>query len=287
VQKLVLLGAVAAVSGCYRGPPPSQFPTAGAALERMHATYECSRGLKGEAKAEFVRGIGRVRTNMLYIAMLPDQLRFDVYSQLGVVLSTLTSDGRQFALRDFRERVFLQGPASACNVERFTQVPVPPHALAQLLRGEAPLLVHGPDTAKIDWQKGRYVIQIESKHAATQEIHLEPAPADWALPWARQRVRVRSVTVEQQGIELWRAELDGHAVADTAAPRVDPDGLSAPVAPSGPACRAEVPRVLRFEADSDVIIRNLEVFHNPPLVEGVFSQQPTRGFSVRYAACKG
>jgi len=279
--------AALALSGCYRGPPASQFPSADAALERMHATYACSRGLQGEAKVEFARGVGRMRVNMLYIAMLPDQVRFDVYSQLGVVLSTLTSDGKVFALRDFREKQHLYGPASACNVERFTQVPVPPHALTQLLRGEAPVLVHGPSTASIAWEKGRYLVTISGKHAAREEIELEPAPADWALPWQRQRLRVRQVLVEQQGIELWSAELDGHVAASTARPRVDPDGLAAPIPPSGPPCGAEVPRVVRFEADGRVTLQNQEAFHNPPLIEGVFSQQPSPGFSVRYASCGG
>jgi len=253
----------------------------------MHATYECSRGLQGEAKVEFARGIGRMRVNMLYIEMLPDQVRFDVYSQLGVVLSTLTSDGKVFALRDFRERSHLYGPASACNVERFTQVPVPPHALTQLLRGEAPVLVHRPSAASIAWEKGRYRVSISGAHAAHEEIELEPTPADWSLPWDRQRVRVRQVLVEQQGIELWNAELDGHVATSTARPRADPDGLTAPIPPSGPPCDAEVPRVVRFEADGEVTLRNQEAVHNPPLVEGVFSQQPSRGFSVRYVSCGG
>ena len=285
-DRCALLGAIL-LSSCYRVPPASQFPSADAALERMHATYECSRGLQGEAKVEFARGIGRIRVNLLYIAMLPDQVRFDVYSQLGVVLSTVTSDGKDFALRDFREKQHLYGPASACNVERFTQVPVPPHALTQLLRGEAPVLVHSSSTASIAWEKGRYLVTISSKHAAREEIELEPTPADWALPWDRQRVRVRQVLVEQQGVELWSAELDDHVVASTARPRVDPDGLTAPIPASGPPCDAEVPRVLRFEADGQVTLRNQEAAHNPPLVEGVFSQQPSRGFSVRYASCGG
>jgi hypothetical protein len=286
LSKALLVGGVL-LTGCYRSPPPSRFPSADAALERMHATYECSRGLQGEAKLEFVRGIGRMRANLLYIAVLPEQVRFDVYSQLGVVLSTLTSDGKQFALRDFRDKVHMRGPASACNLERFTQVPVPPHALTQLLRGEAPVLVHTPNAATIAWEKGRYVVRIASKHSARQEIHLEPTPADWSLPWARQRLRVREVSVEQHGIALWSAELAGHAATATARPRVDPDGLSAPVPPSGPPCEAEVPRVLRFEAEDGVTLRNQESRHNPPLVEGVFSQQPSRGFSVRYVSCGG
>ena len=50
---------------------------------------------------------------------------------------------------------FLHGPASACNLARLTQVPVPGHALVYLLRGEAPLLARDPQQpATISWQSG-------------------------------------------------------------------------------------------------------------------------------------
>ena len=135
---LVLAATIAA--GCHRGPPPSQFPSAADALERMRSTYACSRGIQGEAKIDYFGEQGRVRGNVLYKSMLPRRLRFDVFSPFGVTLSTLTSDGQRFMLFDLREKVMLQGQANTCNVARFTQVPVPPHALAQMFaRGSADL----------------------------------------------------------------------------------------------------------------------------------------------------
>jgi len=286
-RQIVLALAAALLCAC-PSPPPSQFPTAGDALQRMRETHACSRGVGGEATIDYFNQRGRVKGNLLYIAMLPDSLRFDVYSPFGVILSTLTTDGKRFALRDFREKQFLQGEASACNVARFTQVPVPPHALAQLLRGEAPVLVHTAQAASIAWDSGHYVVRLDSKHAAREEIHLEPHPDDWGLHFSQQRVRVLRVRVEQQGIDLYSAELADHEPAQTAAPRRDPDGLSAPLLPSGPACAAEVPRRIRLEVpdgDQDVIVRYKDVVHNPPLSEDVFSQRPARGFSVRYVTC--
>ena len=84
----------------------------------------------------------------------PDSVRFDVFSPFGVTLSTLTADGRDFALFDMKEKSFLRGPANTCNVARSTQVPVPPFALVQLLRGEAPVLVHEASQASIAWAPG-------------------------------------------------------------------------------------------------------------------------------------
>ncbi|MCA9591857.1 MAG: hypothetical protein KC776_01060 [Myxococcales bacterium] len=290
MRRLALALLLPAFTGCVRSPPPSQFPTADKALERMHETYACSRGVQGEAKIDYFSDEGRVRGSVLYKAALPEKLRFDVFSPFGVTLSTLTSDGTQFALYDLKEKAFLTGPANACNVARFTRVPVPPFAMAQLLRGEAPVLVHTPQTAQIAWEGGRYVVRIQSKHDAQQEIELEPTDADFNLPWEKQRVRVLGVTVTQQGYDLYHAELADHEPAQTSKPWVDPEGLSPTVMPSGPPCSAEVPRRMRLEVpdtDQDVIFRVKEVVHNPPIDAGTFQQSPRPGVKTRYSACGG
>jgi hypothetical protein len=277
-----------ALAGCATSPPPSRFPTADDALSRMHATFACSRGVQGEAKIDFFKGHQRVRGNVLYLAVLPEKVRFDVYSPFGVTLSTLTSNGQRFALFDLTDKQFLYGPANACNVARFTEVPVPPFALVELLRGEAPVLVHTPAEARIEWSSGSYLIRISSKHAATEQIRLVPRPDDWYRPWQQQRVRVLEVGVEQQGIDLYRALMEDHEAAHTAKPRVDPNGLLPPVPASGPVCSAEVPRRIRMEVpgtDQDLILVDKSVTHNPPLIAGVFSQQAPGGVSVRYATC--
>jgi hypothetical protein len=283
----IALGASTLVLGCQRTPPPSQFPSAADALARMHETYRCSRGISAEAKLDYFGDEGRVKGNVLYMASLPDSVRFDVYSQFGVTLSTLTSDGKDFSLFDFRQKTFLYGPANACNVARFTQVPVPPFALAQLLRGEAPVLVHEASGATLAWE-GDYAIRIASTRSANEEIHLEPYPDDWDKPWSQQRVRVLDVRVEQKGVDLYRAHLSDHRAAETAKPRKDPDGLDADIPPSGPVCDAQVPRRLRLEVpdtDQELVLRNKDVAHNPPIIEGAFRQQPPSGVKVRYAAC--
>ncbi|HLV67740.1 MAG TPA: hypothetical protein VKY73_18095 [Polyangiaceae bacterium] len=254
----------------------------------MHAAQACSLGVTGEGSLDYFGPRGRVRANMLFLAMLPARVRFDVYSPFGATLSTLTADGERFGLLDLREKVFLRGPANACNIRRFTGVPLPPHALVDLLRGVSPVLVHEPGAATIDWEGGAYVVRIPSRHRAEQEIRFVPPEADYALPWWEQRVRVLETSVTQAGVDLYRVELEGHAVANTAPPREDPDQLEPPLPPSGPACRAELPRRLRFVGETeghDVVLVTREIAHNPPLPPGVFTQSPPSGVSVRNATC--
>jgi hypothetical protein len=212
-----------------------------------------------------------------------------VVSPFGATISTLTSDGHAFSLFDLRQKVFLRGPANACNLAHFTHVPMPPHALVSLLRGEPPLLVHEPGQATLAWEAGRYVIRVASKHQATQEIAISPADADYDKPYQQQHVTLSSVEVRQQDYVLYRAELEQHDAASTAAPRVDPDGLDPDVPPSGPACQATVPRRLHLEVpaeEQDLVLAISEISHNPPLLPSSFEQRPPGGVVVRSSPCQ-
>ena len=274
--------------GCSRSAPPSRFPTADLAIARMRATLACSRGVRGDSKVDYFGEQGRVRGNTLFVASRPEKIRFDVMSPFGVNLSTLTSDGKDFALLDVGAKVFYRGTASECNVRRFLHVPVPPFALVNLLAGEAPVLVHGPTEALIDWDSGSYRILITSRHDASEEIRLEPTPDDWNKAWSAQRVRVVEVSVRQRGVELYRATLRDFESAKTAPPSVDPDGIDPDVPPSGPECGAEVPRRIHVVSEAsgeDVLIEHREVHHNPPLLPNLFKQDPPGGVKIRTTSC--
>ncbi len=255
----------------------------------MRATYACSRGVVGDAKVDYFGEHGRVRGSMLFVTSRPERVRFDVVSPFGVTVSTLTSDGNQFSLLDFTSKQFVFGPATECNVARFLHVPVPPFALVSLLAGEAPVLVHEPAGARLSWDSGAYLVSIDSRHGATERIRLEPRPDDWMKPWSEQRVRVREVSVVQQGIELYRAELEAFQAARTAPPRSDPDGIDPDVPPSGPACSAEIPRHVRIVSEAsaqDVVIVHRDISHNPPITTGLFRQVPPAGVRVHTASCR-
>lgn len=284
------LGLSCLALACHRAAPASRFPSPQLAIDSMRASVACSRGLTGEGTFDYFGDEGRVRAKTLYIVARPSRLRFDVISPLGGVLSTLTSDGEDFAFYDLRERQFLVGPADECNLEQALEVPLPPEALGQLLTGQAPILVHRPEQARLDWESGAYVLRVESEHGASEEVHLVPRDEDWSRPWQEQRLRVLEVRVSQQGLVLYEARLDEHRAASTAAPRIDPDGLEPEVPPSGPSCDAELPRRIRFlvpGAGRDIIFLQREVRHNPPLVPGMFEQLPPAGVRVRRSGCGG
>lgn len=287
LRALLLVAAVSGVA-CSRAAPASRFPSAEAALDRLREVQACSHGVSAEGKIDYYGPDGRVRGNVLYLVSQPENVRLDVFSPFGATLSTLTSDGSRFALYDLSKKSLLVGPASTCNLERFTRVPLPPHGFVQLLRGESPVLVHEPAGASIDWSGGSYRIRVQSRHQAEQEIRLIPRDQDFALPWSQQRLRVLSTSVRQAGVELYRVELGGHSRIVTAPPRVDPEGFDEPLLPSGPACDAELPRTFRFVVETaghDLALSTSEAHHNPPLVPDAFQQTKAPGVRVVSSPC--
>jgi hypothetical protein len=140
--------------GCHRvAAPPSRFPTAAAALDRIKAGFACQQGVKGEARIDQFSEHGRLRGKILLFASRPDRLRFDVMSPppFNSIISTLTTESGRFALADLRERKFFEGAATACNVARLTEVPLEPHVLVTLLGGRAPMLVHQDAQLGMEW----------------------------------------------------------------------------------------------------------------------------------------
>ena len=158
--------------GCGIKAPVSPMRSARTALDRLHATQDCGFGIHANAKIDHFGREGRVRGELLAFAIWPNKLRFDVVSPFGVTLATLTSNGDSFSLYDLREKRFLYGPASACNIARLTGVGVPGDALVSLLRGEAPVLKHAPEDASIVWDtRGYYVVTLTSLHGAEERLH--------------------------------------------------------------------------------------------------------------------
>jgi hypothetical protein len=260
----------------------------------MRATLAPCTGVQASAGFEVSRSYavvfsGSLRGDLLLFASSPARVRMDVVSSFGVSLATLTSDGTRFAFADQRAKRFSVGEASACNIARFTTVPMPPNVLVDLLLGRAPVLKHVAP-GSIEWSgDGYYVVTIPGTRDATEEIRIAPAPADLSKPWTEQRMRVLGVKVRQQGVTLYEARLDGHARAPMAKERIDADGIDPPIPPSGPLCEAELPRLIHVEVpdkNEELDFRYKDVTWNPPLPDGIFDQPPPAGLLVTPVRCE-
>lgn len=254
----------------------------------MQATFACVNGVQGAGKLDHFGGRGRIRGDASVIAVNPALVRIDISSPFGATPYTLTSDGRTFALNDLPNRQFLTGPASACNLARLTHVPIPGHALVSLLRGEAPLLRHTADSARLDWEAGHYRVEVPSVNGAEQTVLLEVYDEDYKLAWGQQRLRVIGVSTRQAGAVIYEAELGNFAKSVTAKARVDDEGIDAPIPPSGGPCELEIPRSIRLRVpatEDDVLFQYQTVVLNPPLPVGTFAQPLPAGSALQAVQC--
>lgn len=283
------VGAALLCTGCPTKPPPSQFPNAQAAIDRMRASAACGNGVNADAKVDYFTPKERARVEVLILAVKPARLRMNV-NVFNTNAGTLTSDGQRFALEDIRNKRFLYGPAKPCNIARLIGVSIPGHALVDVLRGQAPILTHDQNAATIAWDgSGYYVVAFPGTHESNEELHLVPHPDDWNKPWAEQRVRVLDILVKQKGYVLYHAELDEHEPTATAAPIVDAEHIDPDIPPSGPACNAEIPRRIHVEVPEegdDVRFRYDKVSWNPPLTPNVFNLQPSPGLTPQAVDCE-
>lgn len=276
---------------CQVTPPASQFPSAQAAIDCMRATSVCGNAIQADAKLDyFASATGRARLSVLMLAARPAHLRMDALAPLVGTVFTLTTDGRTFQVADQRDHRFLYGPASAANIARVTHIPMPIHPFVTLLMGRAPILKHdepGLQPPTLAWSgAGYYVVRVPGNHEAVEEVHLAPAPEDFAKPWAEQRVRVLDVTVSQKGVVLYHVELGSHDATPMAAPAAcdavcqATGGHGTPV--SGPTCHAALPRRIHVDIppfDTDVLFRYDKVQWNPPLDAASFTQPEPAGMT--------
>jgi hypothetical protein len=264
--------------GCPMAPPPSQFPNAQAAIDRMRASTMCARGIQAEnAKVDFLGPKDRVRVDVSLIAVKQANLHLDVFAFNNTV-ATLVTDGTSFALANMQTKQFLYGPATSSNMARLTTLDIPGHVLVAALLGQAPILKHQDSAATIAWDgSGYYVVKFPGTNDSSEELHLVPHPDDWNKPFAEQRVRVLDVLVQQKGYVLYHADFDEHkptTTADGIAPVIPGDPT---IPPSGPPCSAEIPMRIHVEVPeegNDVRFRYDTVRWNPPLQPNIFQLSP-------------
>ncbi|MBN2803675.1 MAG: DUF4292 domain-containing protein [Deltaproteobacteria bacterium] len=103
-------------------------------------------------------GEHRIRGEVFIFSNPPADLRIDVMSPFGTILSVLIADKENFKLVDFRNSIVYKGESSPCNVNRFTGINLPPAELISILTGR-PQIFEG--ASKVKWKnKGYYMLQV-------------------------------------------------------------------------------------------------------------------------------
>lgn len=295
IRKERWLGALPAVLTLACGSAPeARFPDAAALLSRLETQSACSVGVQGEAKVGF-RGEGRrLSASLLFLASAPDSLRFDATHSVAGTLATLTTNGERFSLASLEEKRFYEGPARACNVERFTRVPAPPSVFVDLLRNRAPLLRTSRPPTLVEQTPlfGEFHYEVTLVGASEVEtLRLFVHPDDYARPLGQQRLRVESVALARAGRPVFEAELGEFRPGRTAPPveiSAEERLLGIQPSPPGAPCASELPGFARFfveETGFELTFSSMNLLHNPSVGAEVFVQERRPGLLTTPADC--
>lgn len=279
-RRIIVVLAALDIGACVP-PPASQMPSPQAAEVRLRATTEGCVAIAAEGRFSHKRRFEDVTTGSFTLLAAPNgHIRLDIHQPPLRTIGTFTSNGDTFAWMDWRERRVYVGPAAPCAararrdaVESLAHMPVAPHVLADLVRGQAPLEAGTHET--LAWDRWGFYLLGQHTPQGSTGFELGIPPGDRDKFWQRQRLRVLRVRALAAGETTYDARLAGHARAAMSEGFAAMDDERA-VPPSGPYCDAELPRTVTIDVPSRSetwTVAYEKVKWNPPLVEGAFEVQ--------------
>jgi hypothetical protein len=202
VACLLAIGLVAGACGPVPRPKDA-YERAPDLLSDMKQLRDEVRSFRITGKVDHFGAEHRVQGKTYLFARLPGRLRVDVLSPFGNTLSVLTVDSDRFALADFRENRFLEGPAEPCNIARLIRVPLPADELIRVLIGHSPI-IEGQEQVEWDRQGFYRVVIRDGERVQTLEV----GPDRNSLPLRRSRLVEGGEKVFDMTFDRWR-RVDG------------------------------------------------------------------------------
>lgn len=169
----------------------------GAILEVVRERYERVESLRAEGRLAIDSREGSGSLRMALEVQKPAAIYLETVDILGNPRGTFSTDGQRFAFYDPAEHLFYEGPATEALLGQFLPISLPPHEIAALLLGQAPLL-EGEEARMEVEVEGVYRIEVRSGRL-------------------RQRIRVgtrdlRLISVETRGIPAVDLEVLEHRI---------------------------------------------------------------------------
>ena len=262
------------LTGCPGSTCPVQQHTDPARALRMHRSLRRTvTAVRAEARVDQRGEQGRVRGTVLMFLQLPNQVRFDVMTQLGPA-AILTSDGSQFQLLNHQDGRFQEGPSCPENIGRLLGIAMSGEELGRFLMGDTPRL-EAEDVA-MSCDGGEYLVVRTATDGRRQEIALRARDGDDEAPPEEQHLRlIRSELFHADGRTDWRATYsDYELVTDPA------DEAGRGVA---------FPHRIHFEdpdrnADTLIRVEGIELVPDGVPIE-TFQQTAPGGMSVEPISC--
>jgi outer membrane lipoprotein-sorting protein len=177
------LAALLSLAGC-AAPPPPPGPTEPVLLHRspesllspLDSRWQAVRTLRAMARLVVTSPQGRYSTRQTMLWQRPSLLRLDTVAILGQPTMTLVADGQQVVIYYPQQGVFLQGSATATNLQRFIGLPLAAQDVAHLLTGHVPPASRQPGAGiVVQDDRGAYLVRfLDAAGDLRQDVWIEP-----------------------------------------------------------------------------------------------------------------
>jgi outer membrane lipoprotein-sorting protein len=264
---LLAVGALA-LTAC-RGPscPADLLKDPSQVLSTQRTRAEGIHSLKAEARIDQRSDKGRIKGRVLMFVERPERVRFDAMTQFGPAL-TLTSDGNELALSDFKDNRYLTGATCPSNIARLIGVALSGPDVVSALLGDAPPFESAHDTMQCSGQ-GSYLIDRRAQDGSRELLEFSIDPQDFAKKASDQRLTLSEVNVwNPAGKKLYRVRYEDY--------RSVGHGASLPF----------TVRIDDQSSKSDAVLRFEKIQVNVQVPEGAFRQEPRAGLQVEALTCE-
>ena len=282
-MRFCLLFMLILCSGC---PSTHICPAAGAGdraeaiWERYRKPYQTLKAIRGQARIDMRGDKGRLRGTALFLVTAEGDLRFDVMTQFGPVL-TLTANTKTLALSDFQSGRFFRGPPCARALESIIGVHLTPQQLARVLMGAAP--TSDQSFRERACHDTGLVITVLPKNAASPKSdgaggeRLKQA-LTFYTPGDDRDKAISAQRVWLAHAKVWRTQSKAQPLTIDYEDHTSLEGASAIFLPR----RMHVKDPTR---DVDMLIKLKEAVANPKTNPTAFRQQPEQGTQTESLLC--
>ena len=160
----IVLAAVLAC-GCPRSgyPAPEPTPEVAEVLARLQTIRDSARSYRSDSLMEYWVKKERVKADVPVIGKRGARVRFLALSPAGgSTLADLACDGTNFAMVDYQNNCYLDGPCTKDSIKHLLRISLEPDDFLLMAMGTTPVIPDPDGTVKWDSKNGRWVVELVS-----------------------------------------------------------------------------------------------------------------------------
>lgn len=177
----VLAALVLGLGGCTTVAPPRapKLPApqwqSSQLIDSLAQRRDQFHSLRALAQVDYAGPEGKHGFQEAVVVQRPDRLRLETLTMLGAIL-IVTANDKEIVGYHPREGVFVRGPATKDNLQRYTQIPLELEEITLLLMGLPPVESSAP------WQQEGNALIFSPNGRARDVVvfdHQQPVPSEW------------------------------------------------------------------------------------------------------------